>query len=58
MLESGFIWLVGDGRRIDIFKSKWLKKVPNGRLSRQGRQNSNLTKVEELIVNDSRVRND
>ena len=55
VLELGSLWRVGDGRRIEIFNSKWLKKIPNGRPSRQGRQSSILNKVEELIVNDDRV---
>ena len=58
VLETGSIWRVGNGRKIQIFDSRWLRKVHNGRPSRQVGRNSSLNKVEELIALEDRVWNE
>jgi hypothetical protein len=49
--KRGFIWRVGDGEKIDIWKDPWIPSSPNRGIFSQG-GNTLLTKVSQLMNED------
>ena len=54
MIEQGVIWRVRDGRQIDVWKDKWLRKPLEFKAQPPNHIEPTPLKVAKLLVEDRR----
>nr|POE92933.1 hypothetical protein CFP56_75846 [Quercus suber] len=52
-IEKGLRWIVGNGRKVDIWRDRWLPTPDSFKVISPQRQNWNLEKVAQLIDSET-----
>ena len=58
LIQEGSIWRIGDGRRIDVWKDKWVQSLPSYCPRFEGIQQLTPMKVDKLLVDGRRAWNE